>query len=73
MENLLSQYQEAALTDYLRPQHASIKRYNAVLDKVLDDDDKEKLFQIEGVPFKKELLQICQSHNDSCYLLSKVD
>lgn len=73
LENLLSQYQGAALTDYLRPQHACINRYIAVLDKVLDDDDKEKLFQLDGVSFRKELLQICQSHNDTCYLLSKVD
>lgn len=71
LENLLSQLQGAALTDYLRPKHASIERYNAVLNKVLDGDDVDKFFELDGVSFKKELLQICQSHNDSCYLLGK--
>lgn len=73
LENLLSQLQGAALTDYLRPKHADPDRYNAVLTKVLDGDDVEKFFQLDGVSFKKELLQICQSHNESCYLLGKTD
>lgn len=73
LENLLSQLQGAALTDYLRPKHADPDRYNSVLDKVLNGDDVVKLFQLDGVSFKKELLQICQSHNDSCYQLGKVD
>ena len=73
LENLLAQLQGAALTDYLRPKHSSIERYNAVLNKVLDGDDVEKLFQLDGVSFKNELLQICESHNDSCYLLGKTD
>ncbi len=73
LENLLAQLQGAALTDYLRPQHASVDRYNAVLKKVLDGDDVDKYFELEGVSFKKELLQICQSHNDSCYILGKTD
>lgn len=71
LENLLAQLQGAALTDYLRPKHSSIDRYNAVLDKVLDGDDVNKFFELEGVSFKKELFQICESHNESCYLLSK--
>lgn len=73
LENLLAQLQGAALTDYLRPQHASLDRYNAVLGKVLDGDDVDKLFELEGVSFKQELLQICESHNESSYLLSKTD
>lgn len=73
LENLLAQLQGAALTDFLRPKHASIDRYNAVLDKVLDGDDVDKFFELEGVSFKKELLQICESHNESSYLLSKTD
>ena len=73
LENLLSQLQGAALTDYLRPKHSNIDRYNAVLDKVLDGDDANKFFELEGVSFKKELFQICESHNESCYLLSKTD
>lgn len=73
LENLLAQLQGAALTDYLRPQHARVDRYNAVLKKVLDGDDGDKYFELEGVSFKKELLQICQSHNDSCYILGKTD
>lgn len=73
LENLLSQLQGAALTDYLRPKHADPGRYNSVLEKVLDGDDIDKFFQLDGVSFKKELLQICQSHNDSCYMLGKTD
>lgn len=73
LENLLAQLQGAALTDYLRPKHSYIERYNAVLDKVLDGDDVEKFFELDGVSFKKELLQICESHNNSCYLLGKTD
>ena len=73
LENVLSQLNNAALTDYLRPKHADIDRYESALAKVLDGDDKEKLFQIDGVSFKKELLQICHSHMDSSYTLSAVD
>jgi len=72
-ENVLSQLQNTALTDYLRPKHASIERYNIVLDKVFDEADNEKLFQLDGVSFKEELLKICHSHNESNILLGTVE
>ena len=73
LENVLSQLHNIALTDYLRPKHASIERYNKVLDIVLDVADNEKLFQLDGVSFKKELLEICQSHNESNMRLNARD
>lgn len=72
-ENVLSQLYNTALTEYLRPQHASIERYNIVLEKVFDEADNEKIFQLEGVSFKKELLEICQSHNEPNTRLGLVD
>ena len=72
-ENVLSQLQNTALTEYLRPQHASIERYNIVLDNVLDEADCERLFQLDGVSFKEELLKICQSHNEPSVRLGTVE
>lgn len=73
LENLLSQIQGTALTDYLRPKHASIERYNVVLKKVLEENEVDKLFQIEGFSFKEELLKICWSHYEPSYALAKTD
>lgn len=70
LENLLVQLQNAALTDFLRPKHASIERYNEVLEKVLD---KDKLFELNGISFKNELLKICQSHNEPSQRLNEFD
>lgn len=73
LENVLSQLHNAALTEYLRPQHANIERYNIVLDSVFESVDKERLFQLGGLSFKDELLKICQSHNESNIRLSAID
>lgn len=70
LENLLVQLQNAALTDFLRPKHASVERYNEVLEKVLD---KDKLFELNGISFKNELLKICQSHNEPSQRLNEFD
>ena len=52
LENLLAQLTNAALTDYLRPKHADINRYESALEKVLDDEDKES----EGMKAWKTVL-----------------
>ena len=43
------------------------------MDNVLDEADNERLFQLDGVSFKKELLQICQSHNEPSVRLRTVE
>lgn len=73
LEDILSQIHHAALTDYLRPKHANIDRYETIINKCFADEDKERLFQFNGVSFKKELLQICHSHCENPFQLTSVD
>lgn len=64
----ISELYDAALTDYIRPRHASIDRYKELLDSIIEDDS---LFSYKGFTFKDELLRICSSHNEDCYTLTK--
>lgn len=64
----ISELYDAALTDYIRPRHASIDRYKEIIDSVIKDDN---LFSFKGFSFKDELLKICSSHNEDCYSLTK--
>lgn len=64
----ISELYDAALTDFIRPRHASIDRYNEILGSIIKDDD---IFCYKGFTFKDELLRICSSHNEDCYTLTK--
>lgn len=60
---------QTALTDYIRPQHADIKRYKEVVNQILETDPT--LFHYKGTSFLDELLLICNSHNCSAIILSE--
>ena len=60
---------QACLTEYLRPKHADIERYNEVLKPIIAQ--KPTLFQYKENSFLKELLQVCNSHNRPAISLSE--
>lgn len=64
-EVAISQLYDVAMTDYLRPKHATVERYKECIDIIENEANDCSLFEINGVSFKEELLLICKSHNDS--------
>lgn len=60
---------QSALTDFLRPKHADIKRYQDVTSQLLKKNPT--LFTYKGVSFLDELILICHSHNSSAIILSE--
>lgn len=60
---------QACLTDYLRPKHADIDRYNDVLKPIIKENPT--LFQYKGNSFLEELLKVCHSHNCPAISLSE--
>ncbi len=71
--DVLGQIQDAAITKYVRPMHASIKRYKELFDTLHLLRNYPDLFSIEGTSFEEELLLICSSHNEPTSFLRKED
>ncbi|AXE17875.1 hypothetical protein DR864_09095 [Runella rosea] len=62
-ETTLYQLTEAALADFLRPLHATKLRYEELIDTVKKTFGRNDLFEVCGVSFENELIEICVSHN----------
>lgn len=60
----IAQLYDVALTDFLRPKHATTERYQECIKIIEDSANDNSLFQINDVSFKDELLLICKSHNE---------
>ena len=60
----IAQLYDVALTDFLRPKHATIERYQECIKIIEESANDNSLFQIKDVSFKDELLLICKSHNE---------
>lgn len=73
IENDIYQLQEAALSSYLRPEHANSKRYYELIKLILEESNRKDLFDISGFSFLDELIEVCVSHNESsnCLIESK--
>ena len=63
LERRVFQLQEAALAHYLRPRHAEPARYQGLFTRLKESTGRGDLFEVEGVSFEKELIDICASHN----------
>lgn len=74
IENRLFQLQEAGLAAYLRPRHATSLRYRELIAQLKDAAGRSDLFEVRGVSFENELIEICVSHNlDAGVLLQTTD
>jgi len=63
LEMEIYQLQEAALSAYLRPLHASADRYRALIARLKTASGRSDLFDLRGVSFEEPLIDICVSHN----------
>jgi molecular chaperone HtpG len=63
VETRLFQLQEAALTAFLRPRHATQRRYDDLVSRLKESTGRRDLFSLNGVSFEAELISICMSHN----------
>ena len=62
-ETEIYQLQEAALSAYLRSQHASPGRYRELIERLKSVSSRSDLFQIRAVSFEEPLIDISVSHN----------
>jgi molecular chaperone HtpG len=62
LEALMYQLHEAALTAYLRPQHATVARYKSLIAHLVSAGGPD-LFTFRGVSFEDWIIDICVSHN----------
>ena len=60
---------QSALTEFLRPKHADVNRYQEVTSQLLKNNPT--LFTYKGISFLDELILICHSHNSSAIILSE--
>lgn len=70
LEMCLAQVYDAAITDYIRPNHANVERYKLVLPTI--KEKRQDLFEYGG-SFEEELLLICSSHNNPAKKLAEID
>ncbi len=63
LETEIYQLQEAALSAYLRPRHASSERYKELVERLKRGSGRPDLFELRGVSFEGPLVDICVSHN----------
>ena len=63
LETSIFQITEAALAEFLRPIHATKARYQQLIDLIKNSSGRNDLFEISGVSFENELIQICISHS----------
>ena len=61
----LYQLYEVALSEYIRTQHATLERYQAIIDTIKMSASRNDLFEFDKVSFEEILIEICISHNMS--------
>jgi molecular chaperone HtpG len=72
VEGDLFQLQEAAFVAYLRPRHATEKRYRELFSLLKKTSGRNDLFEFRGVSFEQQLINICISHNLDAGVLAEV-
>jgi signal transduction histidine kinase len=63
IETRLYQLQEAALAAHLRTIHATQGRYVDLVRMLKESSGRADLFEVDGVSYENELIEICVSHN----------
>ena len=63
LETRLYQLQEAALASYLRSIHATRERYLDLVQLLKESSGRKDLFEVRGVSYENELIDVCVSHN----------
>lgn len=63
LETRLYQLQEAALASHLRNIHATRDRYLDLIHLLKESSSRKDLFEVRGVSYENELIDICASHN----------
>lgn len=61
-----------ALSNYLRPKHATPDRYKHFINLFKESPGGAELFEIRGVSFENELIDICESHNLDVAVLAEL-
>jgi len=72
VEAEIFQLQEAALCAYLRPRHARPERYRTLINLLKQETHRPDLFELNGISFERQLVDICASHNLDIGVLSEV-
>jgi len=72
LELELADLHAVALTQYLRPLHATSARYRSLLSQIRSGLPGDDPFQIRGISFEDELLAICESHNLDAAVLGQL-
>ena len=71
LDECIAQVRDAAITEFVRPNHASRKRYDEYLPLILEE--RKDLFDHNGSSFLDYFLMICSSHNDNTQKLVERD
>jgi len=71
LEALLFQLHEAALSAYLRPRHATVRRYKELINHLRKAANNPGLFSFRGVSFEDSLIDVCVSHNLDAAVLNE--
>ena len=72
IELAISELHDIAATHYFRPRHATAERYRQLLARIRAAAPEAGLFDIRGVSFEDELIEICVSHNLGAAVLSEL-
>ncbi|MFC1943436.1 ATP-binding protein [Chloroflexota bacterium] len=72
IETEIFQLQEAALSNYLRPRHATRETYRRVIDNIKAASKRPDLFEINGVSIEDWLIEINISHNLDAGVLAEI-
>jgi molecular chaperone HtpG len=73
LETEIYQLQEAALSAYLRPLHATRERYQQLIKRLKAGSGRSDLFEVRGISFEEPLIDICVSHNLDAASLAEVE
>ena len=74
LELYLADLHNTALSNYLRPLHATPERYQTLVDLIRRNSPGVDFFSIDGVSFEAELVDVCVSHNlDAAVLAEMLD
>ncbi len=72
IELAIGEIYRIAATEYYRPIHATLDRYQALIQRIKDTEPSIDFFQINGISFEDELIDICASHNLDAAVLAEL-
>lgn len=72
IETEIFQFQEAGLSAFLRPLHATRNRYEEIIRLIKNASHRDDLFSVNDVPFEDLLIDINVSHNQDVGVLAEI-